>query len=77
MNPIVCDGIEKCRTALLRASKGALPNNFIEGMACTGGCIGGAACLTHVDTNRKSIEEYGISASIRKIQDAVEKAENR
>lgn len=77
VNPIVCDGIEKCRTALLRASKGALPNNFIEGMACTGGCIGGAACLTHVDTNRKSIEEYGISASIRKIQDAVEKAENR
>ena len=40
-NPIVCDGIDKCRTALLKASKGVLPNNFIEGMACVGGCIGG------------------------------------
>ena len=40
-DPLVCDGIEKCRTALLKASKGVLPNNFIEGMACVGGCIGG------------------------------------
>ena len=42
-----CDGIEACRAALLRKSKGMLDANFIEGMACTGGCIGGAGCLTH------------------------------
>ncbi len=41
-NPLVCDGIDKCKTALLKASKGVLPNNFIEGMACVGGCIGGS-----------------------------------
>lgn len=41
-NPISCDGIDKCKTALLKASKGVLPNNFIEGMACVGGCIGGS-----------------------------------
>lgn len=40
--PLACDGIEECRTALLKASKGILPENFIEGMACMGGCIGGA-----------------------------------
>lgn len=78
VNPIVCDGIDQCRSALLRASKGALPNNFIEGMVCSGGCIGGAACLTHVDkTNRKKIEDYGISAKIKEIQTAVEQAEKR
>lgn len=45
--PVSCDGIRECRTALLKASKGVLQENFIEGMACESGCIGGAACLTH------------------------------
>ena len=44
--PVSCDGIEACRTALLKASKNVLGGNFIEGMACVGGCIGGAGCLT-------------------------------
>ena len=37
---VACDGIEACRMALLKASKNVLPGNFIEGMACVGGCIG-------------------------------------
>ena len=24
-----------------------MKNNFIEGMACKGGCVGGPACLSH------------------------------
>ena len=47
--PIVCDGIDKCKTALLKASKGVLPNNFIEGMACVGGCIGGSGNLVRYE----------------------------
>ncbi len=67
VDPIVCDGIDQCKSALMRASRGVLPNNFIEGMVCDGGCIGGAACLTHVDkANRKKIEAYGMSAEIRR-----------
>lgn len=77
VNPIVCDGIEQCRIALLRASKGKLPNNFIEGMVCEGGCIGGAACLTHGNANKKSIEDYGISSKIKDIQTAVKQANER
>lgn len=42
LKAVSCDGIEACRMALLKASKNALPENFIEGMACIGGCIGGA-----------------------------------
>ena len=42
-----CDGIEACRVALLKKSKNLSDANFIEGMACVGGCIGGAGCLTH------------------------------
>jgi [FeFe] hydrogenase (group B1/B3) len=77
IDPIVCDGIDKCKSALLRANKGVLPHNFIEGMVCSGGCIGGAACLTHGDANKRSVEKYGISASIRDIQESVENARRR
>ena len=55
LNAIACDGIEACKAALLRASKNVLPNNFIEGMACTGGCIGGAGCLTHGEKNKAEV----------------------
>ena len=71
LNAIVCDGIEECRTALLRKSKNALPNNFIEGMACVGGCIGGAGCLTHGEKNKKQIDDYGREAMEKTIHDAV------
>ena len=37
--PVICDGIDKCRQALMRANKGALSGNFIEGMACVEMCI--------------------------------------
>ncbi len=77
INPIVCDGIEQCRTALLKASKGVLPNNFIEGMVCTGGCIGGAACLSHGKTDRRGIDAYSQSARIKDIQTAVKQANER
>ena len=70
-NPISCDGIEACRAALLRASKNVLPNNFIEGMACVGGCIGGAGCLTHGEKNRNDVDKYGMEAYEKTISDAI------
>lgn len=59
LNTIACDGIEQCKIALLQKRKGVLPNNFIEGMACVGGCVGGAGCMTHSDKNRIEVEKYG------------------
>lgn len=71
LNAIACDGIEACRTALLRASKNVLPNNFIEGMACIGGCIGGAGCLTHGEKNKADVDKYGREAMEKSILDAI------
>ena len=71
VNPAICDGIEECRMALLKKSKNALPNNFIEGMACVGGCIGGAGCLTHGEKNKKQVDDYGREALEKTITDAV------
>ncbi|MFR5833560.1 MAG: 4Fe-4S dicluster domain-containing protein [Acutalibacteraceae bacterium] len=70
-NPIACDGIEACRAALLKAARGALPNNFIEGMACVDGCIGGAGCLTHGEKNKREVDAYGKEAMEKNITDAI------
>ncbi len=71
VKPAVCDGIEACKTALLKKSKNVLDANFIEGMACTGGCIGGAGCLTHGEKNKAQVDEYGKEALEKTISDAV------
>lgn len=57
LKPQTCNGIEECRIALLKKKKGILNANFIEGMACVGGCIGGAGCLTHGDYNDRIFNE--------------------
>ena len=71
LKAISCDGIEECKTALLKASKNVLGCNFIEGMACTGGCIGGAGCLTHGEKNKKEVDAYGQLAMEKSISDAI------
>ncbi len=68
---IVCDGIEACRMALLKASKGVLAENFIEGMACINGCINGAGCLTHGEKNKAEVDKYGREALEKNISDAI------
>ena len=66
-----CDVIEACRTALLKKSKDKLDANFIEGMACIGGCIGGAGCLTHGERNKAEVDKYGREAFEKTITDAI------
>lgn len=75
LDAIVCEGVDKCKPALMRAKKGVLPNNFIEGMICSGGCVGGAGCLTHDgDSHKKEVEAYGKESSKVSIKEAVDKA---
>ena len=71
LKPMPCDGLEACRAALRKLSKNALDANFIEGMACVGGCIGGAGCLTHGEKNKREVDKYGKEASKKTIKDAI------
>lgn len=71
VNSEVCDGIEACRVALLKKDKNLLKANFIEGMACTGGCIAGAGCLTHGEKNKAEVDKYGREAYEKTISDAI------
>ncbi len=71
LKALPCDGIEACRMALLKKSKNALDANFIEGMACIGGCIGGAGCLTHGAKDKAQVDKYGHEAFEKTISDAI------
>jgi [FeFe] hydrogenase (group B1/B3) len=67
--PIACNGIEEVDRALRLLKAGRNAFNFMEGMACVGGCIGGAVCLTHKDN--KKVDEYASLAKERHIKDAL------
>lgn len=71
LKAVPCNGIEECRTALLKLRKNILNGNFIEGMACVGGCIGGAGCLTHGIKDKAEVDKYGREAYEKTISDAI------
>ncbi len=47
LKSVSCNGIEQCVSALVKMKYGKSDVNFIEGMACVGGCVGGAGCPVH------------------------------
>lgn len=67
LNPITCDGIENIRLVLAKANKGLIDNNFIEGMVCSGGCIGGPCALTHASKDRSLIDKHASKTSKKEI----------
>ena len=75
--PITCDGIEECRTALFKKSKNLLKENFIEGMACKGGCIGGAGCLTHGEKSKTQVDQYSAEVAGKTISETIAAVEKK
>ncbi len=71
LKAVSCDGIEACKTALLKKKGNALDANFIEGMACLGGCVNGAGCLTHGEINRVKVDKFGEKANPKTITQAI------
>ena len=69
--PISVDGLDNCRLALIKARTGKIDFNFIEGMGCIGGCIGGPACLTHEPRDKADIDAYGKLSKEQTIQDSI------
>ena len=63
--------VEACKTALVKKKANLLDANFIEGMACMGGCINGAGCLTHGEKNRAKVDKFGEKANPKTITQAI------
>ena len=72
VNGIQASGLDACKQALLLKKSGVdKTHNFIEGMACASGCIGGPCCLTHEIRDKSSVDKYGKEAKEKTILDAI------
>lgn len=58
VHPLSAAGLSNIKTVLLKANAGVLNANYIEGMACEGGCIGGAGCLRKAGKNANMTDEH-------------------
>lgn len=57
------DGVANCRNLLKDVAEGKVHANFIEGMGCRGGCVGGPKSLIDKDKAREAVERYGDEAT--------------
>lgn len=62
VNAICVSGFDKIKPVLSKAAKEQLEQNFIEGMACQGGCTGGAGCLKHTPRQDAEIDKHASEA---------------
>ncbi|MBC9785004.1 4Fe-4S dicluster domain-containing protein [Heliobacterium chlorum] len=69
VKPLKCNGAEECIKALRIAKAGKLPENFIEGMACINGCIGGPAALNHSPKAKVLVDKFSQEAQTKTIQE--------
>jgi [FeFe] hydrogenase (group B1/B3) len=70
VRPIVCDGAFDCLRMLRQTNAGAPPGNFLEGMACPGGCVGGPGSLNHSSKAKSFVDQYSRAAAFRTIAQA-------
>ena len=59
---IQADGPRECKRLLSDALEGKIEANFLEGMGCPGGCVGGPRSITGVETGTRRVNEYGKEA---------------
>ena len=59
------DGIIACKQLLQEIAGGKIQANFVEGMGCKGGCVGGPRALIDKEQGRRFVNDYGESASSR------------
>lgn len=69
--PVVCDGLEECDKALRLAKLGRLNGNFIEGMACKGGCVNGPLSLFKKTSGTNIINSHANTAKEKTISDSL------
>ena len=74
LKAVPCSGIEACKLAFFKQAKGLLDGNFIEGMACDGGCVQGAGILVRSPKNPVEVDKHAKEAGGRTIKIAIDEA---
>lgn len=56
------NGVKECKQLLDKALKGELDVNFLEGMGCIGGCVGGPRVMVDKELGKECVNRYGNEA---------------
>lgn len=56
------DGVPACREMLNALKEGKITENFLEGMGCQGGCVGGPRAIIDRKIGAQHVDEYGEEA---------------
>lgn len=56
------DGVPGCRAMLEDLKAGKIDANFLEGMGCVGGCVGGPKAILNREEGRVNVNEYAEQA---------------
>lgn len=60
--PVQADGVKACKDILEKLKNNELDSNFIEGMGCKGGCVGGPRSILDIESATGMLNEYGEQA---------------
>lgn len=70
-NPTSANGAKECIKYLKLAQHGKLPGTFLEGMACTGGCICGPGSLNHRKKDINEVKKFATLAKEKSTNDSL------
>ena len=56
------DGVIACKELIEKIQKGETAGNFFEGMACSGGCVGGPKAIIGKEEGKELVNRYGDEA---------------
>jgi len=64
LRAIQADGVQACRKLLQDVLEGRIKGNFLEGMGCHGGCVGGPKVIIDPAEGRQAVEAYSRQAAL-------------
>jgi len=65
LKTVAVDGVKDCKAILEKAQKGEVDANFIEGMGCVGGCVGGPKAIVSREIGKEAVDSYADSSSTK------------
>lgn len=64
-NAVQGNGVKECKELLTKAQTGEVNANFIEGMGCVGGCVGGPRSLIDSSSGKRRVDEFAKNSKIK------------
>lgn len=58
-------GVKDCKELLENALKGNIDANFLEGMGCVGGCVGGPKAIIPTEQGKEAADDYAYNSAIK------------